>query len=181
MSIVTKTGDKGETGLFGGDRVAKDATRIQAYGTVDELNALLGVVLSQEAVPLQGRRQVETIQHLLFRLGADLATPQNKTAKQDRINADHIAEMEMAIAELEKMLPEQTAFLLPGGCRASAFLHLARTVCRRAERHVVKLRREEEINVEVIIFLNRLSDYLFLLARKVNIEAGVAEEQVRYE
>ena len=181
MSIVTKTGDKGETSLFGGDRVPKDATRIEAYGTVDELNALIGVIVADARLSEQIRPHLQSLQHLLFRMGADLATPLSKKEKVERMSDQHVAEIELAIQDLEVLLPAQKTFILPGGSQVAAFLHLARAVCRRAERLVVKLHREEGINTQAIIFLNRLSDYLFLLARKVNVDTGKGDIEVRYE
>ena len=180
MSIVTKTGDTGETGLFGGQRLPKDHPRIEAYGTVDELNAVLGIILSFKELPGSIQKRLTEIQHLLFRVGADLATPLSKKEKVDRIGEKHVAGIEVLIQQLETSLPEQTKFILPGGSESASFLHLARTVCRRAERLIVKMKSEEEINEQILILLNRLSDYLFLLARKVNSELGVADVEVEY-
>ncbi len=180
MSIVTKGGDTGETGLFGGKRVSKDSARIEVYGTVDELNAVIGMVLAEEELQGKARTQLTALQHLLFRLGGDLATPLELDAKRDRVLGEHVAEIELAIQGLEDSLPPQTAFVLPGGCRVSALLHLARTVCRRAERLVVRLRRDEPINDQVLICLNRLSDYLFLLARRMNHDLSDGDTEVRY-
>jgi cob(I)alamin adenosyltransferase len=180
MSIVTKTGDRGETALFGGKRVQKDDLRIETYGTVDELNAVLGLVLAEPDLPHPARIQLTAIQHLLFRLGGDLATPHDVASKQERMSVDHVGELEMAVQELERSLPPQKAFLLPGGCRVSALLHLARTVCRRAERQAAALKRKEPLNENAFVFLNRLSDYLFLLARRMNIDMGGEDTEVQY-
>lgn len=180
MSIVTKTGDSGTTGLFGGKRVAKDSPRIVATGAVDELNAIIGLALCEQSMNWTIRDQLQQLQHLLFRLGADLATPIDAKAKQERMNDDHIGMIEQWISGLEKALPRQTAFLLPGGSKLASLLHVTRTVCRRAERCVVTLEKTEAINASVRIFLNRLSDYLFLAARKANAEKKMKETEVEY-
>ena len=179
-SIVTKTGDTGMTGLYGAQRVPKDSARIQACGTVDELNAILGIVLAHTELPAMMREKINAIQHGLFRVGGDLATPLEVKAKQDRISPTHVLDLEISIVALEALLSPQKSFLLPGGTPASAHLHHARTVCRRAERLVVTLQREELINDQVLIFLNRLSDYLFVAARKMNMDAGVGDVEVKY-
>ncbi len=175
MSIVTKTGDKGQTGLFGGERVPKTSPRIEAYGTVDELNAVLGVVVAEE-LSSELKHQLLRTQRLLFKVGADLATPKLDTPSIERMAAGDIAEIESWITELEASLPPLTRFILPSGSRAGALLHQARTTARRAERAVCRLMETETINGEVQIYLNRLGDYLFLAARMANREAG--EEEV---
>jgi cob(I)alamin adenosyltransferase len=180
MTIVTKTGDTGTTGLFGGERRSKDDARIEAYGTVDECNAVLGIVLIQPNMPDDARKQLLHLQHLLFRVGGDLATPMGKHEKQERMSAKHVEELEEWIQEIEPSLPTQMAFILPGGSSLSAHLHLARTVCRRAERRVVTLARQEEVNEHAQIFLNRLSDYLFVLARKMNADSSIEDTKVEY-
>lgn len=179
-SIVTKTGDKGTTGLYGGARLSKDHPRICAYGDVDELNAVLGVVLASAHLSVTARTQLTEIQHLLFRIGGDLATPLDKESKQERVGSEHIACIEEWITQIEHRLEPQRAFILPGGTSAGAHLHLARTVCRRAERSVVTLQKIEQVNPDVGILLNRLSDYFFLLARMANAEAGVPDTEVQY-
>ncbi|MEW5798770.1 MAG: cob(I)yrinic acid a,c-diamide adenosyltransferase [Bacteroidota bacterium] len=168
MKIYTKAGDTGETSLFGGERVPKDALRIEAYGSVDELNSLLGV-----ARAMKPKKKIDAIldllQHQLFELGADLATPKN--AKDDyipRITAAHVTELEKVIDSLEIKLKPLKVFILPGGSKVASHLHLARTVCRRAERAVVRLSRNENIGTDVVVYLNRLSDLLFVLARFAN-------------
>ncbi|MEK7591745.1 MAG: cob(I)yrinic acid a,c-diamide adenosyltransferase [Patescibacteria group bacterium] len=181
MSIVTRTGDSGTTGLFGGGRVSKSAARLHAYGTVDELNAVIGAILTGGAVSSEERKHLERVQHLLFRLGADLATPLSVPVKIDRIGKEHIDEVERWIADQEPKLPHQTQFLLPGGSRESAELHLARTVCRRAERWVVAMEGEEVLNPAVRILLNRLGDYLFIAARGENLRSGKPEVPVQYD
>lgn len=180
MSIVTKTGDKGTTGLYGGARLPKDHVRICAYGDVDELNAVVGVVLTCDGLSAVSRHQLTDIQHMLFRVGGDLATPMQKESKQQRVSAEQIDLVEEWIAFIENNLTPQRSFILPGGTAAAAQLHLARTVCRRAERSVVRLQKEEPVNSDVGVLLNRLSDYFFLLARKVNADAKVWDTEVKY-
>ena len=173
--IYTKTGDKGDTSLFGGQRVPKDALRIEAYGTVDELNSMVGLVVSGCA-DAEMNEVLVMLQKKLFEVGADLATPQNLEKKQiRRIGTRDAQQLERVIDAIEKKLKPLTAFILPGGSPTAARLHFARTVCRRAERAVVRLSRHEDIGDDVIIFLNRLSDLLFVLARYANFLANVAE------
>lgn len=179
-SVVTKTGDKGDTGLFSGKRVPKDDPRLHAYGTVDELNSFLGQALT-EKLPDDLRRHCERLQHLLFRVGSDLATPADAPVAAPRIRPSDVTEVEGWITELEHTLPEQHSFLLPGGTPATAALHVCRTVCRRSEREAVTLSRVEEIHPDLIVFLNRLSDYFFVAARHCQISAKLPEIPVRYE
>jgi cob(I)alamin adenosyltransferase len=173
MKIYTKTGDRGETGLFGGPRVSKDAPRIEAYGTVDELNCVLGVARS---TGLAGEVDalVERIQNDLFALGAQLATPDPPAHQTALIAGPQIAALEAAIDHFEAGLEPLREFILPGGDPAAAQLHLARTVCRRAERCVVTLASTsaEPLSADLVVYLNRLSDLLFVLARAVNQIAG---------
>lgn len=171
MKIYTKTGDQGETGLFGGPRVRKDDPRIAAFGDVDELNAALGVVRCE---PLDERLDglLMAIQNELFDLGAQLASPEPARAAVPHVTDAHIARLEQAIDEHDASLPPLRVFILPGGVRAAALLHSARAVCRRAERRVVHLAQQAEIAGEVVIYLNRLSDLLFVLARAANQAAG---------
>ena len=180
MSIVTKTGDRGTTGLFGGGRVPKSSPRLHAYGTVDELNAAIGVALTCVDLPEVLKAQLTSVQHLLFRVGGDLATPFAVKEKQERVGDDHIRQIEEWIAALEASLPLQRQFILPGGSPVAAHLHLARTVCRRAERWVCALGEREVLNPCVQIFLNRLGDYLLVAAREANREMGVGDIEVRY-
>lgn len=174
--IYTKTGDAGETSLFGGGRVGKDADRVDAYGELDELNAVLGLaradVEDAELDALLERIQVE-----LFTVGAVLATPKYTKAAAviPQVEAGWITAQEQDIDRLDATLPAMTHFILPGGSRASAALHLARTVCRRVERRVVPLLRAGDVDGEVGQYLNRLSDLLFVLSRVVNHRAGVAD------
>jgi cob(I)alamin adenosyltransferase len=173
MKIYTKTGDAGETGLWGGLRVLKDSARVQAYGTVDECNAAIGVA-RVGGPPAQLDTILAQIQNQLFVVGADLATP-GAAASIPRIDAGTIAFLETTIDALEAELEPLKQFILPGGTPAAAHLHLARTICRRAERWVVALAREEAVGPHVGIYLNRLSDCLFVLARAANAGAGVAD------
>lgn len=168
MKIYTRTGDKGETGLFGGKRVQKDALRIEAYGAVDELNSIIGVVRA-----LRPKKKIDvvlkTIQQDLFVLGADLAAPNNsKSSSIPRITQSASSSLEKVIDVFEVSLSPLKAFILPGGNVLASHLHLARTVCRRAERSVVRLSRSEGVGNDVIVYLNRLSDLLFVLARYAN-------------
>jgi cob(I)alamin adenosyltransferase len=178
MKIYTKTGDAGSTGLFGGGRVPKDDVRVEAYGDVDELNAVLGVARSVEPMPRVDEVLVP-IQRDLFAIGALLATPdRDKMAmhlQKARIDDTRIGELERAIDDGEAELEPLTAFIVPGGSPKAAALHVARTVCRRAERHVVRLQREVELPAIVVVYLNRLSDLLFTLARVANRRAGAGE------
>lgn len=177
LRIYTKTGDDGTTGLFGGHRVAKDSLRIESYGTVDELNSLLGLARAHGIRP-DHDELLGIVQDGLFILGADLATPKGaeRTFAIPRVTEGDIECLERSIDRLEEDLLPLSSFILPGGTAAGATLHLARTVCRRAERVVVRLAHEEpEIGRLPQQYLNRLSDFLFVLARSVNNAAGVAE------
>ena len=175
MKIYTKFGDTGETALYGGTRVGKDAPCIEAIGTVDELNAYIGyaqtLIDDTDLSDLMAQ-----IQNHLFAVGADLATPETHTkAAESRISGEFTTVMETAIDALSEELPPLTNFILPGGCAAGAILHIARVVCRRSERRVVHLTHETDVNPEIIRSLNRLSDLLFVLARTVNFRAKAPE------
>jgi len=176
LKIYTKTGDQGLTGVLGRHRLRKDDARIEAYGTVDELNAVLGVArsvgLDPSADALAARLQAE-----LFDVGAALADPDPEGKFHDQIGDEHVASLEAAIDALVDEVEPMRHFILPGGSQPSAQLHLARTVCRRAERLVVHLAHQpgEHVPPTLIIYLNRLSDLLFVLARAVNHRAGVAD------
>ena len=178
LKIYTKTGDRGDTGLFGGGRVGKDHPRVDAYGDVDELNAVIGMARAVEMIPRVDEVLVP-LQRDLFGIGALLATPDLDKMRQQlekaRIDAARIAELEGAIDDGERELEPLRAFILPGGTPKAAALHVARTVCRRAERKVVHLQREVEIPERVVVYLNRLSDLLFVLARVANRRAGAGE------
>lgn len=173
MKIYTKTGDAGETGLWGGRRVAKDAPRVHAYGSVDECGAALGLARAAGLDP-QLDELLAQIQDQLFVVGADLASP-GEAAGIPRVGAEEIDFLEQTIDRLESELEPLKQFILPGGSLAAAHLHLARTVCRRAERWVVSLAREEPVRPQVLVYLNRLSDCLFVLARAANARAGIAD------
>lgn len=173
MKIYTKTGDAGETGLFGGQRVPKDALRVHAYGTVDECNAALGLARAAGLDPALDELLAQ-VQAQLFVVGSDLATP-GESAHIPRVGEAEVAFLERAIDALEEGLEPLRQFILPGGTAGAAQLHLARTVCRRAERWVVSLAQAEPINGQALIYLNRLSDFLFVLARAANARAGVPD------
>jgi cob(I)alamin adenosyltransferase len=178
MKIYTRTGDAGDTGLFGGGRVAKDHPRVEAYGDIDELNAALGMARAIEMMPRIDEVLVP-VQRDLFSLGALLATPDHDKMREQlakaRIDDARIAELERAIDDGERELEPLRAFIIPGGTPKSATLHLARTICRRAERRVVRLQQDVELPPLVVIYLNRLSDLLFVLARVANRRAGAGE------
>lgn len=175
MKIYTRTGDRGETALFGGGRVRKDHLRVEAYGTVDELNATIGWAVANVADETI-RARLEELQHDLFILGSDLATPPpadgRRRPETPALPTARVAEMERWMDEAEEDLPPLRAFVLPGGSAGAAALHVARTVCRRAERSVVALADSEVVDAEVITWLNRFSDLLFTLARLENHRAG---------
>ncbi len=176
MKIYTRTGDEGTTALFGGDRVVKSHPRIEAYGTVDELNAVVGVVIAHlDAGADRLGAVLGRIQHELFDLGADLATPEHSRAKVARIGAALVETMEADIDAFEADLAPLRRFILPGGTPAAAHLHVARTVCRRAERLTVEAATREPINEGAVVYLNRLSDLLFVLSRWANHAASVAD------
>ena len=178
LKIYTKTGDRGDTGLFGGGRVEKSDPRVEAYGEVDELNAVIGMARAVEMMPRIDEVLVP-VQRDLFSIGALLATPDPEKMKQQlakaRIDDDRIAQLERAIDDGEHELEPLKSFILPGGTPKAAALHVARTVCRRAERRVVSLAREVDMPPLVVIYLNRLSDLLFVLARVANRRAGAGE------
>lgn len=175
MKIYTKKGDSGETSLFGGQRVSKSERRIRAYGTVDELNSFVGLAASHELSEV-GTKYLRKLQQSLFVLGADLATPPSAKTRIDRIGQKEVDFLEAAIDKMEKELEPLKNFILPGGSRAGATLHVARTVCRRAERAVVACQKSNEVSDQSIKFLNRLSDFLFVMARFENKEKGTPEE-----
>jgi cob(I)alamin adenosyltransferase len=173
--IVTRTGDDGTTGLAGGGRVSKDSPRIWAVGTVDELNSAIGLARALRADPDLDVR-LRDIQNDLFNLGAELATPADKFKKgMPCIEPSHVTCLEKLVEELSKELGPLTEFILPGGSPMGAQLHVARTICRRAERFCVRMRKEEKIGEWAVPYLNRLSDALFMLARWSNKKAGVKE------
>ena len=168
--IYTKTGDQGQTGLGDGTRVPKDHPRVTAYGTVDEFNAVLGLLLASDA-KFPEAKLLRMIQNDLFDVGADLCFPPPATEKSGdrlRVTAEQVARLEQAIDRLNARLQPLTSFVLPGGHSSAAWCHVARTVCRRAERDIVTLMKTEPVNTQVLIYLNRLSDLLFVLARVCN-------------
>jgi cob(I)alamin adenosyltransferase len=176
MKIYTKTGDDGTTGLFGAGRVSKNSLRIEAYGTVDELNSVIGILTTQPEADYFAT-MLQDIQKILFVLGADLATPlESKTTYNiPRIEEIDVKKLESLIDSEELHLPPLERFILPGGSATSAFFQQARTVCRRAERRVVALAQTEKIGEFDIQFLNRLSDLFFVLARRANQLAGIKD------
>jgi cob(I)alamin adenosyltransferase len=179
--IYTRSGDGGDTGLFGGQRVSKDDPRVAAYGDVDELNSALGLARAH-CDDADISALLERIQNRIFTVGADLATPEAAGETHDkstvtRLNRAPAVELEGEIDRLESELQPLTRFILPGGSRLASYLHLARTVCRRAERKCVGLGHAESVNPEIVIHLNRLSDLLFVMARVANARAGVPDVQ----
>lgn len=180
MKIYTKTGDTGETSLFGAGRVRKDHLRVEAYGTVDELNSFIGLVAAeirgdaraQELVPV-----LERVQDRLFVIGSMLATPQDAAlyARVPRLVEEDIIFLEVTIDRLSLRLPHLHSFILPGGSRAASLLHVARAICRRAERTIVALGHETTLDPLIVQYMNRLSDALFEMARFVNNQFGVTE------
>ncbi|MDG1245295.1 MAG: cob(I)yrinic acid a,c-diamide adenosyltransferase [Polaribacter sp.] len=182
MKIYTKTGDNGTTGLYGGNRVKKYNLRIDSYGTVDELNAYIGLIKGQE-ISTSIKDSLLKIQNELFTLGAMLATPTEKETLKSgaerlnipKIDSSSILFLENEIDAMEEGLAPMTHFILPGGHQSVSFCHIARCVCRRSERLCVALNDEETINNDILKYLNRLSDYLFVLARKLSKDLSVAE------
>ncbi len=182
MKIYTKTGDKGTTALFGGTRVKKYNLRIESYGTVDELNSYIGLIKDQE-ISNDIKESLLKVQNDLFTVGAMLATPPEKETLKSgkerlnipKIDEDSILFLENEIDKMEAVLPQMTHFILPGGHQSVSFCHIARCVCRRAERLSVELNDEEKIQNDIIIYLNRLSDFLFVLARMLSKDLLVEE------
>jgi cob(I)alamin adenosyltransferase len=182
MKIYTKTGDTGTTSLFGGTRVPKHHLRIESYGTVDELNSYIGLIRDQK-INEKTRNSLSKIQHELFILGAMLATPTEKEILKNgkerlnisKITALSITFLENEIDSMEKELPQMTHFILPGGHQTVSFCHIARCVCRRSERLSTALHEQEPIDKAILTYLNRLSDYLFVLARKLSKDLEVLE------
>lgn len=175
MKIYTKTGDKGLTSLVGGSRVSKAELRIEAYGTVDELNSYIGMLRDQE-INSARKDLLKEIQDRLFTIGAILASEPEQTRKQipDLLTSD-VQLLETAMDQMDENLAPMRFFILPGGHPSVSFGHLARTVCRRAERNVIRMTEESDVNTLVITYLNRLSDYLFVLCRKMAQELGIEE------
>lgn len=178
-NLYTRTGDNGTTSLADGQRTSKASARLESYGTVDELNAWIGVLASDPAVPETQKAELRYISHKLFDLGAYLATPAKPEAMASiaTLGLEAISRIERDIDQLDSETPPANRFVLPGGSQASAFAHVARTVCRRAERRIIALDAMPDAYVDphAIRFVNRLSDYLFILSRNLNHTAGIAE------
>ena len=174
--VYTKTGDKGTTALVGGTRVAKTHVRLEAYGTVDELNAQLGLLVTY-LTEERDKITVLNVQNKLFTIGSHLATDQDKMELREAsiVTIEHITELEQEIDRIDEALPSLRAFVIPGGSRGSAVCHVCRTVCRRAERRILALGEEYKISPEVLSYMNRLSDYLFVLSRRINIVEETSE------
>ncbi len=174
MKIYTKTGDRGETSLFGGERVSKKSNRIEAYGTIDELNSFIGLAITEATEP-DVKKILLKIQNQLFIVGSDLATPTTPKAiklKIQRVTPKFYKDIEKAIDHFDAKLESLRNFILPGGSKCAALLHICRTISRRAERRVVALNDTVKIGSNIIIFLNRLSDLFFVLARYENKVSG---------
>lgn len=174
-NLYTRTGDKGTTSLIDGSRVRKDSLRLEAYGTIDELSSCLGVVASDKECPEEISGQLTSIQNLLFDVGAYLATPVSPGAEPKMDLSRELSRLEGWIDALDESTPKIRAFILPGGSRLSAHCHVARTVCRRVERRILSLSAEEYVDQQLISYINRLSDYLFIAARYLNFIQGVEE------
>jgi cob(I)alamin adenosyltransferase len=172
--IITRTGDRGQTGLSNGERVAKDDPRIHAIGEVDELNCALGLLLAEADLPADARATLLVIQHQLFDLGGELSFP-DLPEERRLIRAAHVEMLEDRAARFDAGLPPLKDFILPGGCRAAALAHLARAICRRVERNLVALAKVAPLSEDARRYINRLSDLLFLLARFLNRAAGVED------
>jgi cob(I)alamin adenosyltransferase len=168
--IYTRTGDDGTTGLGSGERVAKDSSRVEAYGTVDELNSLIGLMLAEEGLSAELSSCLTDIQHELFDLGGELCIPDTEA-----ISTEAVTRLEERLDAFNVDLPPLKDFVLPGGTRGAAICHVARSVCRRAERRILSLARNETVNENSIKYLNRLSDLLFVIARVINRDAGEPE------
>ena len=178
MSIYTKTGDDGTSGLIGGTRVEKYDLRLESYGTVDELNSWIGLIRIQ-SVDQHTKELLQAIQNNLFVIGARLATDLEKMDLSEKLplRAEEILKLEIEMDRILEKLPPMEHFVLPGGSTAISYCHLARTVCRRAERRVCQLSKEVAVPADLIRYLNRLSDYLFVLSRKIAVDEGVSEVQ----
>ena len=175
-NIYTKTGDGGSTALVDGSRVKKDSKRIEAYGNVDELSSVLGLIASGQDCPDEIKGEITHIQHVMFEIGGYLATPQPQDSERVLPGIKEETEkIEGWIDSLDERLPKLNSFIIPGGTELGCRCHQARTVCRRAERHIIALGTTEYVDPEVVAYINRLSDYLFVAARYMNFIAGVEE------
>lgn len=174
--VYTKTGDEGTTALVGGTRVAKTHVRLEAYGTVDELNAQLGLLVTYLNTD-EDRNIVLEIQNRLFMVGSHLATDQEKADLHDAsiITSRHIAALEQQIDVMDDTLPPLHSFVIPGGSRGASVCHVCRTVCRRAERRILALSEDYKVSQEVLVYMNRLSDFLFVLSRRINLQEKTGE------
>lgn len=177
VRLYTKTGDKGETSLFGGKRIKKDDRRIEVYGTIDELNAALGAANSFIKTK-KSKQIVSTIQNELFNIGAELANPQ-KISRDTKdlfvLNESKVIELENIIDQYDKNLPPLKSFIIPGGTSGASLIHLSRSIVRRAERTLITLSKKDRINPNILAYLNRLSDLLFVMARHLNHEARIKD------
>lgn len=175
MKVYTKTGDQGKTSLIGGTKVEKSNLRIEAYGNVDELNSFIGLLRDQD-VNKDRQEILQFIQDTLFVIGSIMATTPGYTKfKLPDITDDHISRLESEIDEMSEPLPELKYFILPGGHQSVSVAHVCRTVCRRTERSIIRIHQEEEVDSTILKFLNRLSDYFFVLGRKMGMELGAPE------
>ena len=174
MKIYTRTGDRGQTSLVGGKRVSKTHPRLEAYGTVDELSSHLGL-LSSQLTDHHHRQTILTIQQTLFSLSAILATEPESKWQPEPLSPSHTEKLEAEIDHLQQQLPALHSFIIPGGSQAACQAHVCRTVCRRAERCILALTEEIEVSADVLRYVNRLSDYLFVLARHLNVSKGIQE------
>jgi cob(I)alamin adenosyltransferase len=168
MKVYTKTGDAGTTSLVGGKRVAKDDARLEAYGTIDELNSWIGLIVATSVLPADDDATLQWIQNKLFDLGSELATEPESKWQPKQITADDVAHLEAEIDRIDSQLPVHNQFILPGGSAQAANAHIARTVARRAERRMVTLSNLTQVAAPAMKFINRLSDYLFVFARYMN-------------
>lgn len=177
MKIYTKTGDKGLTSLIGGTRVSKSEIRIECYGTVDELNSYIGLIRSGE-IQAEYITVLKEIQDRLFTIGSSLASdPEKSKMKIPDLRDDDVLLLEQQIDNMNEELPDLAHFILPGGNSLISFIHIARCVCRRAERLIVRLQHDEFVDETILVYLNRLSDYLFVLSRKVCLDSNMPEFQ----
>ncbi|HKJ42928.1 MAG TPA: cob(I)yrinic acid a,c-diamide adenosyltransferase [Sunxiuqinia sp.] len=178
VQIYTKTGDDGTTALIGGARVKKYNIRLEAYGTVDELNSYIGLIASMN-IELHAKEVLQRVQSVLLTIGAQLATDEAISSFKEQIpcKQEDIELLENEMDKMFKVLPKLTQFILPGGSQSAAHAHVARTICRRAERRIVELGEQTEINKNLIKFINRLSDYLFVLARKLSMNENIQENR----
>lgn len=178
MKIYTKAGDDGKTSLFGGKRIPKYADRIESYGTVDELNSFVGL-LTDELEIKEVKDFLLKVQHNLFDIGSVLATDPNSEFNLPCVNESDVSRIEQSIDNMQEQLPTLKHFILPGGHKVVSYTHICRTVCRRAERRVVAVSASEEVDNNIILYLNRLSDYFFVLGRYLGLQLGV--EEVKWE